>query len=412
MVAREHEPQPRVADYRRLLRKHRWLMTGHLPPDGAHRRDLDLRPGADLPGGGDDPDRARAAEGAEHPGRGPDGPGASDRTFYPTQYEIIKSRPVVERAVDALNAKKRAADDGAADPAGAVGVARRRAQAEHAAGPDQDRGPRSGAGGRGGQRRRQRLRQVQCRAQAQGGAGRAHLADRGGRAGSGRRSRNPPRRCRTTGSSPASSGCRSSGRSAAAKIMDSNKAFLEAQAQRLSLESKLQRARSGSPRSRPACQTIFTVADNPLIDKLKGEVGDPRDREVQAAEGVQGEASGDPEGRCADPAGRSNGSRRSSRTRCGPSRRSSRWPGRGRTARSTRSISSGSEGQQLNEKEIQYQNLQREVESNQQLYDSVVKRHQGDGGGRRAREQQRADHRGGHAAHRADPARERPGTWR
>jgi len=32
------------------------------------------------------------------------------------------------------------------------------------------------------------------------------------------------------------------------------------------------------------------------------------------------------------------------------------------------------EGQDLNEKESQYQNLQREVEANQQLYDSVVKR--------------------------------------
>ena len=32
------------------------------------------------------------------------------------------------------------------------------------------------------------------------------------------------------------------------------------------------------------------------------------------------------------------------------------------------------EGQELNEKESQYQNLQHEVEANQQLYDSVVKR--------------------------------------
>ena len=28
MVTREVEPQPRIADYRRVLRKHRWLMTG------------------------------------------------------------------------------------------------------------------------------------------------------------------------------------------------------------------------------------------------------------------------------------------------------------------------------------------------------------------------------------------------
>ena len=71
------------------------------------------------------------------------------------------------------------------------------------------------------------------------------------------------------------------------KIMDFNKAYLEAQAQRLSLESKLQQL-TRSPRSRPAVRTIFTVADNPLIDRLKGEIGDPRDREVEAPQGVQG----------------------------------------------------------------------------------------------------------------------------
>ena len=51
----------------------------------------------------------------------------------------------------------------------------------------------------------------------------------------------------------------------AAKIMDFNKAFLEAQAQRLSLESKLQQL-DRIAKEPAGVQTIFTVADNALID--------------------------------------------------------------------------------------------------------------------------------------------------
>ena len=57
----------------------------------------------------------------------------------------------------------------------------------------------------------------------------------------------------------------------ASKIMDFNKAFLEAQAQRLSLESKLEQLDADRQGAGRRSQTIFTVADNPLIDKLKGE---------------------------------------------------------------------------------------------------------------------------------------------
>ena len=123
MVTRDHEPQPKVADYRRVLRKHRWLMIGiflltvltvgiwtslQVPIYQAMATIL-IEP---------EPPRVLNIQdvtpvGAMSPW---------DPAFYPTQYEIIKSRAVVERAVDALNLKKRAADGGGAvaDPSRAL----------------------------------------------------------------------------------------------------------------------------------------------------------------------------------------------------------------------------------------------------------------------------------------------------
>jgi len=122
MVTREFEPSPRVADYRRVLRKHRWLMTGIFlltvltvaiwtflqtpiyqavatiliepePPKVLNIQDV-------TPVGSMSP---------------------WDPAFYPTQYEIIKSRAVVVRAVAALNRKTAGAGTGAlADPSGAL----------------------------------------------------------------------------------------------------------------------------------------------------------------------------------------------------------------------------------------------------------------------------------------------------
>jgi hypothetical protein len=178
MVTREHEPQPRVADYRRVLRKHRWLITGiflltvltvaiwtfvQVPIYQAVATIL-IEP---------EPPKVLNIQdvtpvGAMSPW---------DPAFYPTQYEIIKSRAVVVRAVDALNLRTRAADGGGA---GWAATGSRWPRAEHAAGPDQGCGPRSGARGRRGERRRERLCQGQCRAQAEGGEGRAGLALRGG----------------------------------------------------------------------------------------------------------------------------------------------------------------------------------------------------------------------------------------
>ena len=55
--------------------------------------------------------------------------------------------------------------------------------------------------------------------------------------------------------------------------MDFNKAYLEAQAQRMTVDAKL-RELSQIARDPAGAQTIFTVADNLLIQKLKGELSE------------------------------------------------------------------------------------------------------------------------------------------
>jgi len=60
---------------------------------------------------------------------------------------------------------------------------------------------------------------------------------------------------------------------AAQKVMDLNKAYLDAQAQRLTLESKLGELNQLAA-NKSGALTIFTVADSPLIQKLKAELAD------------------------------------------------------------------------------------------------------------------------------------------
>lgn len=57
------------------------------------------------------------------------------------------------------------------------------------------------------------------------------------------------------------------------KIIDSNRAYLEAQNQRLSVEAKL-RELSRIMKDKAGGETIFTVVDDPLIRKLKAEASD------------------------------------------------------------------------------------------------------------------------------------------
>ena len=67
----------------------------------------------------------------------------------------------------------------------------------------------------------------------------------------------------------------------AQKIMDFNKQYLESQAQRLSVESKMNELQRIAT-DQGGAQTIFTVADSPLIQKLKQEASELEVTEGQA----------------------------------------------------------------------------------------------------------------------------------
>ena len=158
----------------------------------------------------------------------------------------------------------------------------------------------------------------------------------------------------------------------AQKIMDFNKAYLEAQAQRLTIEAKL--AELGRIVSNPGgAQTIFTVADNPLIQKLKAEASD---LEVQRSkllkvykdkhpEVLKVQAQFDQVTQRIDAELKTMLRAVQTEYRVAKTREETLLGNVNRLRQ---------EGQDLSEKEIQYMNLQRESESNQQLYEAVLKR--------------------------------------
>jgi polysaccharide biosynthesis transport protein len=158
----------------------------------------------------------------------------------------------------------------------------------------------------------------------------------------------------------------------AAKIMDFNKAYLEAQAQRLSLESKL-RELNQIAKDPGGVQTIFTVADNALIDKLKGEAAA---LETERSRLLKVYKDKHPEILKIDAQIQQVKQRLDAEFQNTLQAVQTQY----KVARAREDTLSNQvnqlrqEGQSLNEKEIQYQNLQREVESNQQLYESVLKR--------------------------------------
>ncbi|OGL17207.1 MAG: hypothetical protein A3F92_09340 [Candidatus Rokubacteria bacterium RIFCSPLOWO2_12_FULL_71_22] len=154
--------------------------------------------------------------------------------------------------------------------------------------------------------------------------------------------------------------------------MDFNKAYLEAQAQRLTIEAKL--AELGRIVSNPGgAQTIFTVADNPLIQKLKAEASD---LEVQRSkllkvykdkhpEVLKVQAQFDQVTQRIDAELKTMLRAVQTEYRVAKAREETLLGNVNRLRQ---------EGQDLSEKEIQYMNLQRESESNQQLYEAVLKR--------------------------------------
>ena len=158
----------------------------------------------------------------------------------------------------------------------------------------------------------------------------------------------------------------------AQKIMDFNKQYLEAQAQRLSVEAKLgelQRVTS----DRGGAQTIFTVADSALIQKLKQEASE---LETQKAKLSRTYKEKHPEILKVDAQLEQVTQKIDSEIKTMMRGVQTEY----RVAKAREETLLGNvnrlrtEAQELNEKEIQYLNLQRDSDSNQQLYEAVLKR--------------------------------------
>jgi uncharacterized protein involved in exopolysaccharide biosynthesis len=373
MMERERETQPRAADYRRLLRKHRWLMTGiflltvltaaiwtfvQVPIYEAVATILI------------DPEPPKVLNIQDVIPMG----GASDRNFYPTQYEILKSRPVIERAAAALNAKKGPAPDG-----GRVNGAARELSGVIVIEPKRNtrlvlikiEGPDPVLSAEEANAVANAYAKYNVELKLKGARDAiTWLTEEAGRL-----------RAKAEESSQALQnyrvktgilGMQEQRQITAAKIMDFNKAFLEAQAQRLSLESKLQQL-DRIAKEPAGVQTIFTVADNPLIDRLKGETAT---LETEKSKLLKVYKDKHPEILKVD-----------AQIQQVKQRLEAEFQNTMRAVQTQYKVAKGredtlanqvnqlrQEGQQLNEREIQYQNLQREVESNQALYESVVKR--------------------------------------
>jgi uncharacterized protein involved in exopolysaccharide biosynthesis len=374
MVTHEVEPQARAADYRRVLRKHRWLITGiflltvltvaiwtflQVPIFQAVTTIL-IEP---------EPPKVLNIQdvtpvGAMSPW---------DPAFYPTQYEIIKSRAVVERAVETLNLKARAAGGGAgADPSrwlsGSLAVdpvRNTRLVLIKIAGPD----PARAAAEANAIATAYAKYNVELKLKGARDA-LTWLTEEAGRL-----------RAKVEESSQALQnyrvksgilGMQEQRQISAQKIIEANKAYLEAQAQRMSVEAKLG-ALTQVAKDPNAAGTIFTEADNPLVGKIKGEIGN---LETEKSKLLKVYKEKHPEIVKVDAQiqhlrerldAEFQGTLRSVQTqvRVARAREDSLFNEVNALRR---------EGQDLNDKESQYQNLQREVESNQQLYDSVVKR--------------------------------------
>jgi uncharacterized protein involved in exopolysaccharide biosynthesis len=373
MAAREAESQSSGTNYRRLLRKHRWLMTGiflltvltvaiwtfvQVPIYQAVATIL-IEP---------EPPKVLNIQDVVPMG------GASDRNFYPTQYEIMKSRPVLERAAAALKAKTQPAArsdgaDGVVDELSAAITIEPKRNTRLVLikidGPD----PARAAEAANALANAYAKYNVELKLKGARDA-LSWLTEEAGRL-----------RAKAEESSQALQnyrvrtgilGMQEQRQITAAKIMDFNKAFLEAQAQRLSLESKLQEL-NRIAKEPAGVQTIFTVADNALIDRLKGEAST---LETERSKLLKVYKEKHPEILKIDAQIQQVKQRLEAEFQNTLQAVQTQYKvAKAREDTLANQVNQlRQEGQQLNEKEIQYQNLQREVESNQALYESVLKR--------------------------------------
>ncbi len=369
----ETEPKP-LRDYLRVLRKHRWLITGiflvtvitvaiwtflQVPIFQAAATIL-IEPEA--------PKILNIQEVT------PMGAAASwDPNYYPTQYEIIKSRAVADKAIEALNLRKPLPATGAAgDPAralpGSLTVEPRRntrlvlIKVEH---PDPALAAEVANAVasayikynldlklKGSHEALTWLTEEAARLKAKVQESSVALQNYRVKAGI--------------------LGIQEQRQITAQKIMDFNKAYLEAQAQRLSVEAKLGEL-TQIAKDKAGAQTIFTVADSALIQKLKAEAVE---LEIEKSKLLKVYKDKHPEILKVD-----------ARLQQVNHRLDAEMEAMLRAVRTEYQVAKAREetllgnvkhlrreGQELNEKEIQHLTLQHENETNLQLYESVVKR--------------------------------------
>ncbi len=158
----------------------------------------------------------------------------------------------------------------------------------------------------------------------------------------------------------------------AQKIADATKAHQEAQAQRLSVEAKL-REITRIAKDRAGAESISTVIDDPLIRRLKTEIAD---LQVQRSKLLQTYKEKHPEVLKVDAQIQQMSQRLDGEMQ--KTLRTLETEYRVARAREDNLLAAVNslrrEGQDVNEKEIPYLTLQRENESNQQLYEAVLKR--------------------------------------
>ena len=158
----------------------------------------------------------------------------------------------------------------------------------------------------------------------------------------------------------------------AQKAQEVNRAHLEAQAQRLSIESKLG-ALKRIASEQATTENLGTAVDDPLVRKIKTELAD---LQVQRSKLLQTYKERHPEVLKVDAQIQQLTQRLEAEIQKALRALETEY----RVARAREDSLMGSvnrlraEGQELNEKEIQYGTLQREQESNQQLYEAVLKR--------------------------------------
>jgi uncharacterized protein involved in exopolysaccharide biosynthesis len=374
MVTPESESPVRVADYRRVLRKHRWLITGlflltvlsvgiwtftQVPIYQASATILI------------EPEAPKVLNIQDVTPIGAMSP--YDPAFYPTQYEIIRSTAVVERAAEALNLKERVAGggQGAATSPGITGllvvdpVRNTRLVLIKVTGPD----PARAAAEANAVANAYAKYNVELKLKGARDA-LTWLTEEAGRL-----------RTKVEESSQALQnyriksgilGMQEQRQISAQKIIEANKGYMEAVAYRMSLEAKLGEL-SQAAKDPSVAGSLFTEADNPLVSKIKTEIGN---METERSKLLKVYKEKHPEVVKVDAQiqhlrdrldAELQGTLRGVQTQVRVAR--VREDSLAKEVNGLRR-----EGQDLNDKEAQYQNLQRDLESNQQLYDSVVKR--------------------------------------